>query len=131
LVGGIEVNFPALFMEYARFGVECFLVSAYPVDSILFTKARAHAAIHNSLVSVSVSSACGHVLLSGLIGPDGQQLAQIDTEAGVVIAEIDTDLPDFDVARNNARPWRRLAGTGEIYTNRRVHDPCSRDRTGL
>jgi hypothetical protein len=81
-------------------------------------------------VSVSVASACGH-LLSGLIGPDGEPIAQIDSEAGVVIAEIDTDLPDFDIARNRARPWRRLAGIGEIYTNRRVDDPRSRDRTGL
>ncbi|MCU1503823.1 MAG: hypothetical protein JWM12_3177, partial [Ilumatobacteraceae bacterium] len=42
----IEVNFPQLFAEYERLGVDCVLLSAWPVDAIFLTKARAHAAIN-------------------------------------------------------------------------------------
>ncbi|MGY4771339.1 carbon-nitrogen hydrolase family protein [Kribbella sp. CWNU-51] len=37
----VEVNFPHLFSQYERLGVECLLLSAYPVDSIFELKARA------------------------------------------------------------------------------------------
>ncbi|MFJ6088057.1 carbon-nitrogen hydrolase family protein [Streptomyces sp. NPDC092369] len=43
----IEVNFQELFAEYERLGVDCLLLSAYPVDSVFEVKARAHAAINN------------------------------------------------------------------------------------
>ena len=49
----IEVNFPELFAEYQRLGVDCVLLSAYPVDSIFAVKARAHAAINNYWVGLS------------------------------------------------------------------------------
>lgn len=41
----IEINFSDMFAEYERLGVDCLLLSAYPVDSIFATKARAYAAI--------------------------------------------------------------------------------------
>lgn len=34
----IEINFPELFAEYERLGVDCVLLSAYPVDQIFETK---------------------------------------------------------------------------------------------
>ncbi|MEU2421182.1 hypothetical protein ABZ619_09090 [Streptomyces sp. NPDC007851] len=40
------INFPE-FQEYAHLGVDCLLLSAYPVDSVFEVKARAHAAINN------------------------------------------------------------------------------------
>src|SRR6266496_2729417 len=39
----IEVNFPSIFVEYDNLGVDCLLLSAWPVDSIFYLKARAHA----------------------------------------------------------------------------------------
>jgi predicted amidohydrolase len=56
----IEVNFPRLFAEYDRLGVDCLLLCAWPVDTIFFTKAQAHAAIHNYWLSRSVRSGPDH-----------------------------------------------------------------------
>jgi predicted amidohydrolase len=60
----IEVNFPDLFADYDRLGVDCVLLSAYPVDSIFATKARAYAAIHNYWLSLSVPAQSTHLLHS-------------------------------------------------------------------
>ena len=49
----VEINFPALFIEYGELGIDCLLLSAYPVDEIFYLKARAYAAIHNYWVSLS------------------------------------------------------------------------------
>lgn len=120
----IEVNFPSLFAEYERLGVDCVLLSAYPVDAVLRTKAQAHAAINCYWVSLSVPAQSAHLMPSGLIGPDGDHLA---AGADVVVAALDRT--EFAFALDAARPWRARANAGEIYRQRRVEDPRSRDRT--
>ena len=49
----IEINFPHLFSQYERLGVECLLLSAYPVDAVFEVKARAYAAINCYWVAMS------------------------------------------------------------------------------
>ncbi|MEV4278513.1 hypothetical protein [Actinoplanes xinjiangensis] len=118
-----------LFDEYEQRGVECLLLSAYPVDEIFQVKARAHAAIHNFWVSLSGPAQTGHLVPSGLIGPDGAQLAHIPPAGELVVADLDRGDPQLHVALNLARPWRALARKGDIYRDRQVQDPRSADRT--
>ena len=125
----IEVNFPDLFSEYERLGVDCMLLSAYPVDSVFDTKAQAYAAINSYWVAVSVPAQCADLFGSSLIAPDGRRLARVEGKEGLAVGLLDRDLPALDVALNLARPWRAVARAGEIYEERRVADIRSRVRT--
>jgi predicted amidohydrolase len=125
----IEVNFPQLFAEYDRLGVDCLLLSAWPVDKIFFRKAQAHAAIHNYWLSLSVPAQSANLLPSAIIGPDGSQLASVDAPEQLAVVTLDRAAPEFHIALDLARPWRAEANQGDIYRNRRVDDPRSADRT--
>jgi len=127
----VEINFPALFMEYDALGVDCLLLSAYPVDEIFYIKARAHAAIHNYWLGLSVPSECVNLMQSGLIGPDGMPLKLMKTDEGVVIECMNRDAPELDIALNKARPWRSSIATDKKYQTRDINDPRSVDRTCL
>jgi predicted amidohydrolase len=125
----IEINFPELFAEYEQIGVDCVLLSAYPIDSIFYTKAQAHAAINNYWVSLSVPAQSASLMASGLIGPDGNSLASVDPQSELSVATMDRGAPELHVALDLARPWRASARQGDIYRNRRVDDPRSADHT--
>lgn len=127
----IEVNFPQLFAEYGRLGVDCLLLSAWPVDTIFFRKAQAHAAIHNSWLSLSVPAQTAGLMPSAVFGPDGSELTAVTAPALLSTAVLDRDAPEFHVALNLARPWRATANQGDIYRDRRVDDPRSSDRTRI
>lgn len=127
----VEINFPELFAEYEKLGVDCLLLSAYPVDAIFEVKARAHAAINNYWLAISSPMQTSHLLDSELIGPEGTVLSRADDETELIIGELDRDAPEFDIALNKARPWRAVAREGEIYRTRRVEDPRSADRTSF
>jgi predicted amidohydrolase len=111
----IEINFPELFTEYGQLGVDCLLLSAYPVDAIFHVKARALAAINNYWVSLSTPAQTSHLLPAGLIGPDGNLLATADTGTTLIVADLDRTDPALNVALNLARPWRASARHGDIY----------------
>lgn len=123
------MNFPELFTEYERAGVDCVLLSAYPIDVIFATKARAHAAINNYWVGLSTAAQTTNLFAAGVFGPDGRLVGEVAATDDVVVCDLDTDDPTFDVALRLARPWRAQARRGEIYDARRVDDPRSRDRT--
>lgn len=127
----VEVNFPDLFAEYERLGVDCLLLSAYPVDSIFETKARAYAAIYNYWVSVSIPAQCTDLFQSVLFEPDGTPLATVETTEGLVVGQLDTKEPSLDIALNRARPWRGLIRGGGPYEDYRIEDPRSQDRYGF
>ena len=125
----IEVNFPELFVDYGRLGVDCLLLSAFPVDSIFETKARSHAAIHNFWVGLSVPAQSTHLFCSGLIAPNGDTVVRAGRAPGLVVADLDRNAPALDGVLNYARPWRAVARAGEIYEERRVTDDRSLVRT--
>lgn len=127
----IEVNFPEVFAEYERLGADCVLLSAYPLDSVFQTKARAHAAIYNYWIGLSTPAQTAHVVRSGLIGPDGDHVVRMGDGADLVVGDLDREAPEFDIALTKARPWRASAREGGIYRSRRVEDPRSSDRTRL
>ncbi|GAA1563904.1 carbon-nitrogen hydrolase family protein [Kribbella sancticallisti] len=125
----VEVSFPHLFAEYERLGVECLLLSAYPVDSTLELKARAHAAINCYWISLSLPAQTTHLMASGVIAPDGTYAATVAPSAHLTLTTIDRDTPTYDIPLNKARPWRSTALKQTIYTTRRVADPRSTNRT--
>lgn len=84
----VEINFPTLLIEHERLGIHCLLLSSYLVDKIFYTKACAYAAIHNYWVSLSVPTECVHLMRTGLIGPDGIRANKVQTDQGVVVANL-------------------------------------------
>jgi predicted amidohydrolase len=125
----VEINFPHLFSQYERLGVECLLLSAYPVDSVFEVKARAYAAINCYWVGMSLPAQTVDLTPSGLIAPDGTYASQLAGKSELTIATIDRDDPALQVPLAHARPWRATALKGDIYRTRAVTDPRSRDRT--
>jgi predicted amidohydrolase len=129
----IEVQFPELFIDYGRRGVECALLSAYADDPMYGLLAQAHAATNNFWLSLSIPALPDNRLSAGLIGPDGYLLARAEANEAelLVYGEIDKDDPQFDIVINRARPWRAAARAGAIYAGRRVMDARSDDRTSF
>jgi predicted amidohydrolase len=127
----VEINFPQLFIEYSQLGIDCLLFSAYPVDAIFDTKARAYAAIHNYWVSLATPMETASFIQSVLIGPDGETASRLEGERGIVLAEIDRDNPKYDVPLNRSKPWRLGVVTDPRYQTRQLNDPRSVNRTCL
>lgn len=129
----IEVNFPELWVEYARAGVDCVLFSTYSEDPIFDTIARGHAATTTAWVSVSVPASCSHAMPSGVIGPDGNwlQACPRDGRAGFVCADLDDSDPRLHIPLHAARPWRAIARQGDIYRQWMLDDPRSDDRSSF
>ncbi len=117
----IEVCFPELFAEYERLGVHCMLLSSQSDDPVHGLMARAHAATNCYWLSLSTPTACSPRLQSGLVGPDGADVAVCPPgTAELAYGDIDLDCPRFEVALRYARPWRARARSGEIFTERRA-----------
>ncbi|MFT3852702.1 MAG: carbon-nitrogen hydrolase family protein [Ilumatobacteraceae bacterium] len=125
----IEVNFPELFAEYERLGVDCLLLSAWPIDDIFLTKARALAAINCCWLSLSVPWQSRSLMPSTIVGPDGRDLATAGASTDPCVATLDRSTPELHVALDLARPWRATARHGDLYRSRRVVDARSSDRT--
>lgn len=127
----VEINFPDLFAEYARLGVDCLLLSAYPEAEIFYLKARAHAAINCYWVSVSIPTDRANLMDSALIGPDGETINAIETNEGVIFAELDRNKPQYDVPLTKARPWRASVSSNPAYNTRALNDPRSVNRVSF
>ncbi len=128
----IEINYPELFVEYReRFDVDCVLFSSFSQDPTFGTIARGYAAATGMWISVSVPAQCSAAMPAGVIGPHGAWLGQCagDGQPATACVDLDRADPDLDIALNKARPWRRTARAGELYTARRVNDPRSTART--
>jgi predicted amidohydrolase len=125
----VEINFPALFMEYDELGVDVLLLSAYPVDRILFIKARSHAAIHNVWLSLSSPSETDTLFRSAMIDPRGEVIAGVPDVEGVVVSMLDRNAPELDIPLAKARPWRASVKNDPRYDTASLTDPRSTDRT--
>ncbi|GAA0574532.1 carbon-nitrogen hydrolase family protein [Kribbella sandramycini] len=127
----IEVNFPQLFAQYERLGVECLLLSTYGADDSFETKAAAHAAINCYWVAVSVPALPDEPTPAGLITPAGLYTTQAAGPAELTFATIDRQDPALSTALRHARPWRATAAKGDLYRAHAVTDPRSTNRTAL
>ncbi|MFF0739210.1 hypothetical protein ACFYVL_02315 [Streptomyces sp. NPDC004111] len=92
------------------------------------SQAQGHAAVNGYWVSLSVPPR--HSTPSGIAAPDGHWAAQCPADGSTSVAVVNLD--DGSEAAADAvahgRPWRREARSG-IYTEHRVTDPRSEDRT--
>lgn len=127
----VEINFPQLLIEYGQLGIDCLLFSAYPVDAILETKARAYAAIQNYWVALATPTETASFISSAFIGPDGENIQQLKANQGIIFASMDRDDPKYDIPLNKARPWRFSVATSPKYQTRQLNDPRSVDRSRL
>lgn len=127
----IEINFPEVFLDYLRLGVDCVLFSSFSHDPVFGVIAQGHAATLNQWVSVSVPTQCSTAMPSGVIGPHGAWLDRCGSDGGadLVCVTLDRDAPQLRTALHAARPWRAVARHGTIYQQRQVDDPRSRNRT--
>jgi predicted amidohydrolase len=125
----VEINFPELFIEYGKLGVDCLMFSSYPVDAIFDTKARAYAAIHNFWVGLAVPTETASFIKSALIGPDGEKICQLEGARGVILGDLDRSDPKYDIPLNKSKPWRASVSTDPRYRTRQLNDPRSVNRT--
>lgn len=126
----IEIQFMEVFQEYEKLDVDCILFSAYSNDPMFWIQAQGYAASNNLWISVSTPSSCSEKLPGGLIGPDGNALIRHSSEDSpdIIIAELDKDDARLDIALSKAKPWRRLARSGEIYKDTLTDDERSKNK---
>jgi predicted amidohydrolase len=126
----IEVQFPELFSEYERLGVDCILLSTYSDDPMFGIQARAHAAVNCFWLSLATPAQCSGELPSALMGPDGSIISQAAATGApsLLTARLDRSDPRYEVALTNARPWRAMARSGSIYHGLLIPDRRSTNR---
>lgn len=129
----IEIHFAEVFLEYARLGIDCLLLSSFSRTPMFAVQAQGHAAGNNYWISFSVPAQCSDAAPAGVIGPDGRWLARChaDGAPGLALAELDRTTAEMEFALVRARGWRAISREGSIYTARRVDDPRSSDRTSF
>ncbi len=112
----IEVQFPEVFMEYLKLGVDCMLFSSYSEDPMFGIQAQGYAASHNFWFSLSNPASISGKLPSMLIGPSGEVVKQCkQSEQGFTVNVLDMNAPEWTVALHKAKPWRAAAREGSIY----------------
>lgn len=126
----IECQFPEVFMEYERLGVDVVLMSSYGLPEHFGIALRAHAGLNCFWISGATPAQEAPKGPASIIGPDGKLAASCPAAASpaYVIATLSRDDPAYDIALNKARPWRAKARSGEIYRKKLVEDARSRDR---
>lgn len=129
----IEVQFPELFAEYERLGVDCLLFSAYSKDPMFGILAQAHAATNCYWLGLATPAQCSRDLPSAMIGPDGHVIDQAPATGtpAFVSTILNRTKPHYAIALTKARPWRALARRGDIYRIRVTPDERSADRVSF
>ncbi|MFI1530815.1 carbon-nitrogen hydrolase family protein [Streptomyces griseus] len=131
----VEANFPPLFAEYERLGIDCLLLSVMVDDAPRARVAQAYATLFCYWIGYAVPAQFSTTVPSGIVAPGGRWLAQCpaDGQAALAVADIDLDTadPDISIALRYARPWRRRAQEGLYEDRMAVGDPRSDSRTAF
>ncbi|MDW4918841.1 carbon-nitrogen hydrolase family protein [Streptomyces californicus] len=131
----VEANFPPLFAEYERLGVDCLLLSVMVDDAPRARVAQAYATLFCYWIGYAVPAQFSTTVPSGIVAPGGRWLAQCpaDGQPALAVADIDLDTadPDISIALRYARPWRRRAQEGLYEDRMAVGDPRSDTRTAF
>ena len=127
----IECQFPEVFGEYERLGVDAVLFASYGIPDYFQIALRAHAGLNCLWIAGATPAQKAGQGPAGIIGPDGKVIAHapIAPQPAYALAVLDRADPNYDIALNKARPWRARARMGEIYRERMVDDARSRDRS--
>ncbi len=128
----IESQFPEVFEEYERLGVDAVLFSSYGIPDYFQIALRAHAGLNCIWIGAATPVQKAHKGPAGIIGPDGKWATQCPAaaEPNLATTVLDRDNPVYDIPLQKARPWRRRARKGDIYREQIVDDPRSRERGG-
>lgn len=111
----IETQFPELFGDHERMGVDAILFPSMSMPAFFQTSTLAHAG-HNCLwIAAATCAEASGQGTGGLAGPNGKWLARCGEGETLAIAEIARSDPKLDVALTRARPWRAAARRGDIY----------------
>ncbi len=129
----IEVQFPEVFTEYEQLNADAVLFSSFGIPGFFQTALEAYAGLNSIWVAAATPAQCANEGTAGIIGPDGKWTARCSQleEPCLVLTEINRNMPAYDVALNKARPWRRSAKQGDIYREKMVSHPRSKDRTSF
>ncbi|MBB4186741.1 carbon-nitrogen hydrolase family protein [Sinorhizobium terangae] len=127
----IECQFPEVFAEYERLGVDAVLFSSYGIPPHFQIALQAHAGLNCLWIAAATPAQKAHKGVGGMIGPDGQWINRCSQslEPSLAIATLDRADPAYEVPLQKARPWRARARQGEIYREKMVNDLRSLNRS--
>jgi predicted amidohydrolase len=128
----IESQFPEVFSEYERLGVDSVLFSSFGIPEYFQIALRAHAGLNCIWISAATQTQKAHKGPACIIGPDGDWAAKCSAspEASLTVVEMDRENPLYVIPLQKARPWRARARQGAIYFEKMTDDPRSADRSG-
>jgi|TARA_R110001583_G_scaffold32107_6_gene109936 predicted amidohydrolase len=118
----IESQFPEVFMEYERLGVDAVLFSSYGIPEHFQIALRAHAGLNCLWIAASTPAQEAQKGPAGIIGPDGKwgNLCPASASSGYATSILDRNDLAYDIPLKKARPWRRKARQGDIYREKMV-----------
>ncbi|WP_244656131.1 MULTISPECIES: carbon-nitrogen hydrolase family protein [Rhizobium] len=127
----IESQFPEIFGEYERLGVDAVLFSSYGTPDYFQIALRAHAGLNCIWIGAATPVQKATKGPAGIIGPDGNWVTQCPAvpEPSLATAVLDRDDPVYDIPLQKARPWRLKARQGDIYRERMVDNARSENRS--
>ena len=126
----IEIQFPELFIESEKQGVQCILFSSSSKEKMFGIQAQGYAASNNYWISMAIPTNESENLSSQLIAPNGEiQLKCKRNCSSIIVSKIDTENKKWHIPLNLAKPWRRLAREGDIYRTKKVVDKRSEMKT--
>lgn len=126
----IECQFPEIFSEYERMGVDGVIFASYGLPEHYQIALRAHAGLNCLWIGTATPAQKAPKGSAGIIGPDGRWIGQCSSISapGMVMATLNRDDPLYEVALQKARPWRARARQGDIYRKEMIDHPRSRNR---
>lgn len=113
----IESQFPEVFIEYERMGVDAVLFSSYGIPEHFQVALRAHAGLNCLWISAATPAQEAEKGAAGIVGPDGKWAAICPPSpvSAYVATQLDRNDPQYHIALHKARPWRAKARLGNIY----------------
>jgi predicted amidohydrolase len=126
----IESQFPEVFSDYERMGVDGVIFSSYGLPSYFQIALRAHAELNCLWIGAATPVQKAAKGPAGIIGPDGEWMVQCaqKPEPDLAVASLDRNDPAYEIPLQKARPWRAKARQGDIYREKLVDDPRSHNR---
>ncbi|HTO34443.1 MAG TPA: carbon-nitrogen hydrolase family protein [Pararhizobium sp.] len=126
----IECQFPEIFGDYERMGVDGVIFASYGLPEHFEIALRAHAGLNCVWIGAATPAQKAPKGPAGNIGPDGRWINRCSATPapGMVMARLDRKDPLYDVALQKARPWRAKARQGDIYRERMTDHRRTRNR---
>ncbi|PVB59498.1 carbon-nitrogen hydrolase family protein [Labrenzia sp. 011] len=127
----IESQFPEVFMEYERNGVDAVLFGSYGIPEYFQIALRAHAGLNCIWISAATPAQEAPNGPAGIVGPDGiwSSRSSENPISCFSMTVLDRSNPAYDIPLQKARPWRARARLGDIYQEKMVLDARSQNKS--